>query len=188
MKRPNFWSGAQLNDEGKHRLWWHGVILAFSNGRMTWKCPRWIKVVCKKPPSVVFSFSVLKPCENKFEGRIDMLNVFRGWVHVRFHSLCKEENFFQVKCWSVVQGHLGVCEKRETSMYVFISLVQLVKFILLLWLKWAFYNSNVMEGLRKELVEQLLWSDSVSLSTPWSDINAYCSGTHFTTLQLHHSP
>lgn len=36
------------------------------------------KVVCKEPPSVVLSFSVLKPCENKFEGRIDMLNVFRS--------------------------------------------------------------------------------------------------------------
>lgn len=69
-------------------------------------------------------------------------------------------------CWSVAQGHHGVCEKRETSVCVFVSLVQLVKFILLLLLKWAFYNSNAMEGLCKELVEQLLPSDSVSLSTP----------------------
>lgn len=35
-------------------------------------------------------------------------------------------------CLSVAQGHHGVSEKRETSMCVFISLVQLVKFILLL--------------------------------------------------------
>lgn len=78
-------------------------------------------------------------------------------MDVRFHSLCKaEENFFQAKCSSVAQGHLGVCEKRETSACVFISLLQLVKFNLLWRLKWAFYNSNVLEGLRKELVEQLL--------------------------------
>lgn len=66
----------------------------------------------------------------------------------------------------MAQGHHDACEERETSMSVFIFLVQLVKFILLLLLKWAFYNSNAMEGLRKELVEQLLGSDSVSLSTP----------------------
>lgn len=56
--------------------------------------------------------------------------------------------------------------RKETSKCGFIFLVQLVKFILSLLLKWAFYNSNVMEGLRKKLVEQLLRSDSVSLSTP----------------------
>lgn len=56
----------------------------------------------------------------------------------------------------MTQGHLGVCGKRETSTSVFISLVQLVRFILLLQLKWTFYNSNVVEGLCKELVEQLL--------------------------------
>lgn len=66
----------------------------------------------------------------------------------------------------MAQGHHDACEERETSMCVFIFLVRLVKFILLLLLKWAFYNSNAMEGLRKELVEQLLGSDSVSLSTP----------------------
>lgn len=52
--------------------------LDFVSGRMTWKHPRWIKVVCKEPCSVVLSFSELKPHENKFEGRIDVLNVFRG--------------------------------------------------------------------------------------------------------------
>lgn len=45
---------------------------------MTWKCSKWIKGVCKEASLVVLSVSELKPCENKFEGRIDMLNVFRG--------------------------------------------------------------------------------------------------------------
>lgn len=46
--------------------------------------------------------------------------------------------------------------RKEKLLHVFISVVQLVQFNLLWLLKWTFCNSNVIEGLRKKLVEQLL--------------------------------
>lgn len=49
-----------------------------------------------------------------------------------------------------------------------------------------------MEDLSKELVEQLLCSDSVLLSppsvSPLNYTNVYCSGTHFATSQQYLSP